>query len=197
MTVSASQTPKIIAGELAIVARRYAQAIVELAEGKNQVVAVEADLLALEEAVTGNVLFRKMASHPRLPKGEVFALIKNLAEQSKFCELTTAFLLHVARNHRLAQIGAILTAFKELLAVKRGQHTAYVTSAVALSQAQMDALSVQLGKMSGGTVQVVAQEDASLLGGLMIKMGSRLIDASVKGKLAQIERQLKTQQEAA
>lgn len=197
MTVPPSQTPKIIAGELAIVARRYAQAIVELAESKNQIDQVETDLAALEEAVAGNALFRKMASHPRLPKAEVAGVIKEVAAQAKFCELTTAFLMHVARNHRLAQISAILAAFKENLAEKRGQHTAYVTSAVMLSETQVAALSAQLGKMSGGTVRVVVEEDAGLLGGLMIKMGSRLIDASVKGKLAQIERQLKTQQEAA
>ena len=195
--MSASQTPKIIAGELAVVARRYAQAIAELAESKKQVELVEADLLALEEAVVGNAMFQKMASHPRLPKNEIFNIIKAVAEQAKFCDLTTAFLMQIARNNRMANIDAILAAYKELLAEKRGQHTAYVTSAVTLSDTQIAALTVQLGKMSGGTVQVVAEKDAGLLGGLMIKIGSRLIDASVKGKLAQIERQLKTQQEAA
>ena len=195
--MSASQTPKIISGELAVVARRYAQAIAELAESKKQVELVEADLLALEEAVVGNAMFQKMAAHPRLPKDKIFNVIKEVAAQAKFCDLTTAFLMQIARNNRMANIDAILAAYKELLAEKRGQHTAYVTSAVTLSETQIAALTAQLGKMSGGTVQVVAGKDAGLLGGLMIKIGSRLIDASVKGKLAQIERQLKTQQEAA
>lgn len=193
----ASQTPKVIAGELAIVARRYAQAVLDLAQESKQLEAVESDLMALEAAIEGNALFRKVATHPRLPASQVAQMIKALSDAVKFNSLTASFLTHIAGNHRLAQLSAILVSFKDLLAEQRGQHTAYVTSSVALSDAQITALSGQLGKLTGGTVHVVAQEDADLLGGMTIKMGSRLIDASVKGKLAQIERQLKTQQEAA
>lgn len=83
------------------------------------------------------------------------------------------------------------------LAVKRGEFTALVTVAKSMSKEQEEKLSAQLGKMMSGTVKLVVEQDPSLIGGMVIKMGSRLIDASVKGKLARIERQLKSQQEAA
>ena len=195
--MSETHMPKILAGEAAVLARRYASALYDLAHEKKAVDVVDADLAALQEAIDSSPLFRIMATHPRLPAGDVQKVIKNLVSSVKLHELTGAFLMQVARGHRLAQLSLIIEAFKADLAFRRGEHTAVVTVARSLSKEQSDKLSSQLGKMMNGTVHLLVEEDSSLIGGMVIRIGTRLIDASVKGKLARLERQLKTQQEAA
>jgi F-type H+-transporting ATPase subunit delta len=83
------------------------------------------------------------------------------------------------------------------LAKKNGIHVADVTTTHPLSSEQQEKLASHLGKMVGGTVRLEVEEDRDLLGGMIIKIGSRLIDASVQGKLVRVERQLKSQTEAA
>ena len=195
--MSDTHMPKILAGDGAVLARRYASALFELAQEKKVVEAVASDLLALQEAIDNNPQFRVMATHPRLPTSEIFKAIRNLVSAVKMNELTSSFLLLVARNRRLAHMGTIIDAFQADLAEKRGEYTARVTVAKPLTEAQEKKLSAQLGKMMNGTVKLVVEEDDSLIGGLVVAMDSRLIDASIKGKLARLERQLKSQQEAA
>ncbi len=195
--VSETHMPKVIAGEAAILARRYATALYDLAHEKKAVDAVAADLVALGEVIAADPHFRVMATHPRLPANEIQKAIKAVVAKVKMHELTASFLMQVARNRRLAQLGLIVDAFMADMAVKRGEYTALVTVAKALSKEQEEKLSSQLGKMMSGTVKLVVEEDSSLIGGMIVRLGSRLIDASVQGKLARLERQLKTQQEAA
>jgi len=192
-----SHKAHVFAGEGAILARRYASALFELAEEKGSIDAVAADLQAMQEAIDNDPHFHAMASHPRLPVETVEAVTAKVADAAKFTPLTKSFMVQLAHNRRLGHLGDIIESFQADLAEKRGQHVAFVTAAHALSGDQEAGLSSQLGKMIGGTVRLVITEDPGLLGGLIIKMGSRLIDASVKGKLAQIERQLKTEREAA
>lgn len=195
--MSETHMPKVIAGEAAILARRYASALYDLAHDKKAIDAVASDLSALNEVIVSDPHFRIMATHPRLPANEIQNAIKAVVAKVKMHELTSAFLMQVARNRRLAQLGLIIDAFMADLAVKRGEYTAQVTVAKSLSKEQEAKLSSQLGKMLDGTVKLVVEEDSSLIGGMIVRLGSRLIDASVKGKLARLERQLKTQQEAA
>lgn len=189
--------PKILAGDGAILARRYASALYELAEEKKVVDAVAADFLAIQGAIDSNVQFRIMATHPRLPSGDVQKVIQNLIASVKMNELTGSFLMQVVRNRRLAHLGIIIDAFQADLAARRGEYTAVVTVARTLTKDQETKLSSQLGKMMDGSVKLIVEEDASLIGGLIVRLGTRLIDASIKGKLARLERQLKSQQEAA
>lgn len=186
-----------IAGDSAVVARRYAIALYELAEEKGVVDAVATDMRVMQEAIDNDKHFHAMASHPRLPSSQVQKVVKVVAEAGKLDALTTRFLLCLAGHRRLQHLGNIIEAFQADLAERRKQHVAYITAAQPLSEEQKSKLSTQLGQMVGGTVRLVVEEDSSLLGGLVIKLGSRLVDASVKGKLAQVERQLKTQREAA
>lgn len=197
ISVSEAHIPKVIAGEAAILARRYAAALYDLAHDKKALDAVAADLAALRDVIDSDPHFRIMATHPRLPSNEIQKAIKTVVTKVKMHDLTAAFLMQVARNRRLAQLGLIIDAFMADLAVRRGEYTAVVTVAKPLSKEQKEKLSAQLGKMMDGTVKLVVEEDSSLIGGMVVKLGSRLIDASVKGKLARLERQLKTQQEAA
>lgn len=195
--MSSSHKPKAVAGKGSILAHRYAVALLELAEEKKLIDLVMADLEALGEAIEGNRSFRILAAHPRCHKELVIGVMKKLAATAKFNDLTMAFLLRVAAGKRLGLLGLMIDAFRDEVAVLRRQYTAIVSAPCALQKEQKEALSAQLGKITGGTVDLIVEEDKSLLGGLTIQMGSRLIDASVKGKLMQIEHQLKLQREAA
>jgi len=195
--VSEIHMPKIFAGDGAVLARRYASALFDLALEKKVVEAVAADLMAFQEAIDANPEFRVLATHPRLPTIEIFKVIRNLVSAVKLNELTSSFLMLVARNRRLAHLPTIIDAFQADLARRHGQYTALVTVAKTMTEEQSAKLASQLGKMMDGTVKLVVEEDASLIGGLVVRVDSRLIDASVKGKLARLERQLKSQQEAA
>lgn len=189
--------PKVIAGEEAVLARRYATALYDLAHEKKAVDAVAADLEALREGIEASPHFRIMATHPRLPMPEVQKAVKALISSVKFHDLTAAFLMQVVRGRRLAYLALIIDTFLANLAARRGEHVATVVTAKPLTEAQQTKLAAQLGKIVDGTVKIVVEEDADLIGGLVIKIGTRLIDASVQGRLARIERQLKSQQEAA
>ncbi len=195
--MSEKHLPKALAGKAAILAQRYALALLELSEEKGQTDAVMADMDVLGEAIAGNRDFTLVSTHPRFHSEKTCAVVKQIAASAKLNEITAAFLTRVAINRRLALLDHMIDSFREQLAKLRGQSTALVTTACALTQEQKSELVAQLSKLVGGTVDVVVKEDKSLLGGLMVKFGSRLIDVSVKGKLAQIERQLKTQREAA
>lgn len=191
------QAPHIVAGEPAILARRYATALFELAEEQDAIAPVAADLEALQDAILHDPKFHAMAAHPRIPVEQVQKVIRAIAEAVKFHALTTSFLLRVAQHHRLEILDHMIAAFKDDLAAKKGLHVAVVTSAHPLSAAQQEALAAGLGKVVGGTVRLILRQAPDLLGGLVVKLGSRLIDASIKGKLTRIERHLKAQREAA
>ncbi len=192
-----SDMPKIIAGEQAVLARRYAAAVFELAQEQGVIEPVEADLRALQEAIDTNPFFRVMATHPRLPHHALQTAVKNIIEGSHFHALTAAFLTQVVQGRRLAYLSVIIEVFKNKLAALRREQVAVVTVAQKMTPAQEAQLITQLGHMTGGSVRLIVEEDAALMGGMTITLGSRLIDASIQGKLARLERQLKSQQEAA
>ena len=191
------EAPQIIAGDSAVLARRYANALYALAEEKKQLDTVAADLRAFRESVQDNHDFQKMVHNPRLSRLQLAAIMQQLAEQSKMGEVATLFLALLARKRRLDHLHDITGMFLNELATKRGEYTVEVQTAQALTDEQQEQLIVQLNKITGGKVRLIVKEDASLLGGLIVKWGSRLIDASIKGKLEQIERQLKAQEVAA
>lgn len=189
-----SQTEKHspIAGEAAILAQRYAGAFYELADEQKQLDAVAADLRALRVINQESAEFQYLAKHPRLARSVMVKAVQALATTAGFNKLTSNFLALIAQNRRLNVIGAVIEAFLDELAKRRGEFTADVRSAKALSAAQQEQLSAKLRELAGGKVHILVREDASLLGGLTVKLGSRLIDASLKTKLARLERQLKS-----
>lgn len=195
--MSKAKKPKIIAGEAALLARRYATALLELADEKKAIELVEADLVSLQEVIENEPSFAAMAKHPRLSINNVLKVIDQMIEKGAFNELTSNFIRLIVKARRLSLLGLVIHVFQAELATRRGEHSAYVTVAKALSGEQETELAKQLGSIVGGSVKLLVEEDSSIMGGLVIKMGSRLIDASIKGKLARLERQLKLQQEAA
>lgn len=190
------EIPHIIAGPAAIVSRRYAAALYEMAESAGQLDAVTADMRTLKELLKGNNEFRQMSKNPRLTRAQLVDMVGKVSAIAEISKMAASFLNLLAHNRRLKFLGHIIAVFLFEVHKHHGEKTALVTAARTMSQQQQDALAATLSKITGSKVNVVVKEDASLIGGLMVKVGSKLIDASLKGKLARIERQLKSQNSA-
>lgn len=182
---------RIIAGDVAVLARRYAGALYELAEERKQLDTVATDLRTLKGLYEASPEFRAVASHPRLTRAQLADAAQKIAVAAKLNGLTANFLVLVAKNRRLGQLDAIIDAFLSQLAVRRGECTANVRAAAPLSVPQQEQLAVKLREIAGGKIHMVMEHDAGLLGGVVVRIGSRLIDASVRTQLARMERQLK------
>ncbi len=105
--------------------------------------------------------------------------------------LTRSFLGLVAQNRRLFAVPAMIDAFLARLAARRGEVTAEVVAAQALTPAQLDAVNEQLRKAMGSKVAVEVRVDPALLGGLVVKVGSRMVDASLRSKLHRLQLAMK------
>ena len=182
----------IIAGDTAILARRYADALYELASEHKQLDAIAADLRMLKILARESAEFRAIAFSPRLSRTQLAKAMQEVAKLAKFGMLTTNFLMLTAQNRRLATIEAMADAFLATLAAKRGEFSAEIRTAGPLTPAQEEQLGVQLRALAGGKVHMTVTEDKSLLGGITVKLGSTLIDASVRSKLARLARRLKS-----
>ncbi len=182
----------IVSGDMATVARRYAKTLFELAGEQKQLDAVAEDLRGLKMLERESPEFHAIAHNPRLSRTQLIKAAQQIALAAKLNPLTGNFLALLAQSRRLPQLGATIDAFLNELAAQRGEFSAEITAAEPLTQAQQEQLAAQLQKLTGGKVHMRVSEDKSLLGGFVVKLGSRMIDLSVKSKLARLERQLKS-----
>ncbi len=172
-------------------AERYAAALFELADERRELDAVAGDLRELRAMLVGSGDLLRMVRSPVLSRAAQAKAMKALAEDAKLAKLTTDFLGIVAQNRRLFAVPAMIEAYLEKLAERRGEVTAEVTAAQALSPAQQDALGEQLRRVVGSRVTIDVHVDPSLLGGMVVKIGSRMIDGSLKGQLQRLQLSMK------
>lgn len=172
-------------------AGRYAAALYELADEAKALDAVADDLRALNAARGQIRELDQMIKSPLFASGAKTKAITAIAQQAKAHDLTRRFLASVARNGRLSEIRAITDAFLDELARQRGEVTAQVVSAKPLAASQIESLKASLAKAAGGKVTVEAKVDPSLLGGLTVRLGSRMVDTSLKSKLARLQLAMK------
>ena len=168
-------------------ATRYAAALFELAEDKHQLDAVAGDLAALAQMIIDSADLKRLINSPVLSRADQGKGIAAVLKAANFGDLTQKFIGLVAENRRLFAVPAMIRAFQKLLADKRGQMTAEVTAARALTAAQQAAVSDAIKRVVGGTVTIDVKVDPSLLGGLIVRVGSRMIDSSLKTKLQKLQ----------
>ncbi|MDC9822127.1 F0F1 ATP synthase subunit delta [Devosia sp. ZB163] len=168
---------------LSQIARPYAAALFELAEADKSVAAVEQGLDKLLALAEENIDFARFLRSPVINTEEKAQAMHAVLERAKAHTTVGNFVKVVARNGRLFALPAIVAAFKERAAAHRGEVTADVTSAVALSAAQAKALADTLKAKIGKSVTLNQHVDSSLIGGLVVKVGSQMIDSSLKTKL--------------
>ncbi len=170
-------------GIQASLAGRYATALFELARDENQLSAVSDSLLSLRRALAESEDFRELTTSPLITRDDGARAAAATAQAMSLDTITTNFLGVLAQNHRLAQLGNVIRAFAMLLADHRGETTAQVTSAHPLTDDQVGALRANLKERLNRDVVVDLTVDPGILGGLVVKVGSQMIDGSIRTKL--------------
>lgn len=178
-------------GIRASLAGRYATALFALAEEKNSIDAVQASLATLSGMLAESADLRALISSPVLSRDDAGRAIAATAKSLGLDKLSTNVLGVLALNRRLDQIPAVIRAFSTLASGHRGEITAEVTSAHPLDDNQIDALKAQLKKRVGSDVSVSTAVDPSILGGLVVKIGSQMIDNSIKTRLNTLSQAMK------
>jgi F-type H+-transporting ATPase subunit delta len=174
-----------------VIAERYALALFELAEAQGSLDQVSTDLSGLNVAINECADLRRALSGLNLKRDTQAKAIMAVAQAAGFSQLTTNFVGLLGQSRRLDALPAIISSFHERLARHRGEVTAKVGSAQPLSAQQMETLTASLKSVFGGKVAIDVTVDPSLLGGLVVKVGSRMIDSSVKSKLQNLKLAMK------
>ncbi|MSP44187.1 MAG: F0F1 ATP synthase subunit delta [Alphaproteobacteria bacterium] len=169
------------------IAGRYATAIFELTRDAGQLDAVAADLASLTAMLANSADLTRLVRSPVFSRTEQGKAMAAVLERMKAQDLTRRFIGLVAAKRRLFVLPAMIAIFNALLAQFRGEVTARVTSAHPLDKAQLDAIAAVLKQTAGQDVQLQADVDNSLLGGLIVRTGSRMIDSSLRTKLNNLQ----------
>jgi len=173
------------------IAQRYATAVFELAKEGKKLKALETDLGALEAAITDSDDLRALLDSPIYTREEQSAAIAAVAKKMKLSPTMTNTLALLASKRRLFVLPQLVKALREQLAEERGEVTAEVVSAKALTKAQSDKLAKTLKEQVGKAVTINATVDESIIGGLIVKVGSKMIDTSIKSKLSALQNTMK------
>lgn len=173
------------------ITERYAGALFELALSEKKLDAVEKDLGRFDALLNGSEDLMRMVRSPVFSAGEQLKAVDAILSKAKISGLTGNFIRVVARNRRLFTMPQMLSAFRKLLAEHRGEASAEVTVAHPLSAAHKKELAAALKSIAGKSVSINEAVDPSILGGMIVKIGSRQIDTSLKTKLSSLKLALK------
>jgi len=164
-------------------AGRYANALFELAQDQGGVDGVSADLASLRRALETSPDLAHLVRSPLFSARDQARVLKAILEKMDANALTTKFLLLLAQKRRLFAFAQIAASYEHLVAKSRGETEAEVTAARSLNDAEMTELKSMLKSRLGKEPRLHAKVDPSLLGGLVVKVGSRMIDSSLRTKL--------------
>ena len=170
-------------GIRASLAGRYASALFDLARDQRQIDAVSRSLDSLNQALLDSKEFAELIASPLVSREDAGKAFAALAPQLGLDPVTANFLGVLARNGRKNELRAVIRAFRRLAAEHRGETTAEVVTARPLNDDQIAALKAQLRDRAGRDVAIEATVDPDILGGIVVKLGSQQIDASIRTKL--------------
>jgi F-type H+-transporting ATPase subunit delta len=173
------------------VGQRYARALFDLAKDERAIAPVEADLKSLKAALRESKDLRTLVGSPAFSAETKSTGLKAIADKAKFHATTKKFLGLLAANGRANALPSIITSFEALAARERGAVSAEVVTAIPLSAAQAKGVAAALRQALGKDPEIETRVDPSILGGIKVKVGSRLYDASLKSKLDQLKFALK------
>ncbi len=182
---------EISAGIQASLAGRYASALFDLASEKGCVSAVETDLENLGAALAESADLSALIRNPEISRGDLGKAMAALGDLLKLFDLSRNFLGVLAQNRRLAELPAVIRAFAAIAAAQRGEVTAEVASAHPLSNEQVSLLQEKLKAREGRNVKIKTSVDPGLLGGLVVTIGSRRIDGSIRTRLNSLAQAMK------
>lgn len=172
-------------------AGRYATALFELADEEDKIDAVAGDLTTFAGMLDESDDLKRLVRSPVFGADEQVKALDALFKKAKIGGLAANVIKLAARNRRLFAIRDVIEAFHKLVAHHRGETAATVTTAQALKADQINALKTALRDVTGKDVALEERVDPSILGGLIVKLGSRMIDTSLKTKLNALRLRMK------
>jgi F-type H+-transporting ATPase subunit delta len=173
------------------VGARYARALFDLAKEQDLIAQVDADLKSLKSMLADSVELRILLNSPAFDSNARRKGLTAVATAAQFHALTIKFLAFLNAQHRGKALGAVITSYEALSAAHRGVVSAFVTTAVPLTDDQLSGLTSALRLSLGKDPDIETRVDPAILGGLKVRVGSRLYDASLKSKLDSLKFALK------
>lgn len=172
-------------------AGRYATAVYDIAETAGTLDAVAEDLRTIRRMIDESADLRRLITSPVVDRVDQAKAMRALLERAGANELTVRFVGVVSENRRLFVLPAIIEAYLRRLADRRGEVVAHVASAKPLSAAQVEKVTESLRGSLGSKVMVDLEVDPGLIGGLVVRVGSKLVDDSLRTKLARLQLAMK------
>ena len=169
------------------IANRYATALFELADEQSRLDEVAGDLARLVESIDESQDLQRLVRSPVLNREEQGKAMAAILEAMEVGDLTKNFVGLIAQNRRLFALNDMVKEFLDELARRRGEVTAEVTAARSLSESQIAALQETLQRSLGGKVSIVHAVDPALIGGMVVKVGSRMVDTSLRTQLNKMQ----------
>ena len=169
------------------VTSRYALALIELAQESNRIQQVERDLNELGAMIAASADLTTVISSPSLSRDQQAKAIMAIADKAKFDGLTRNFLGVLVKNRRLGAVQGITEAFRTELSRRRGEVAVEVQTAQDMSASQLESLQRAIAKGLGRDVALKAKVEPSILGGMIVTIGSKMIDDSVARKLERLK----------
>ncbi len=173
------------------IAARYATAIFELAKEDKALATLEADIDALDAALRESHDFRELIASPIYSREQQATAVTAIAKKAGLSQIVTNTLALMAANRRLFVLPQLVRELRDRIASEKGEVTAEVTASKALTKAQEEKLAKTLKASVGKDVKISMAVDESLIGGLVVKVGSRMIDTSIRSKLAALQNSMK------
>jgi F-type H+-transporting ATPase subunit delta len=172
-------------------APRYARAFAEVAESvRLDAAAAQQQLRDFAETLAGSGELREFLENPSIEIGKKLKVLDAIAARIGMFLQVRNFLAVILEHHRLGELEDILTAYRDLVDEHAGAVEARITSSRKLNQADRAQLEAQIAKLAGARVRASYTEDASLLGGAVVEIGSMIYDGSVRAQLQQLKRRL-------
>lgn len=172
-------------------AGRYATALFEIASEAGRLIPVESDLDAFAAAMSESADLRDVINSPIYSRDQQAAALRSVCAKMELGAEASSTIGIMASKRRLPELANTIAGFKALAAAQRGEVTADVTAAKELSAAQRDALAATLKASLGKVITMNETVDPSLIGGLIVKVGSVMVDTSIKSKLSQLQNAMK------
>ena len=172
-------------------ATRYATALFDLARDAGALDKVAADLESVRTMIESSADLRRLVRSPVIGRAQQGKAIDAVMERAQVSELTRRFVGVVAANRRLFSLESMITAFRQILAKSRGELTAVVSTAHPLNDAQKAALDAALRRAVGVKVAVETKVEPALMGGMVVRIGSRMFDSSLRSKLQRLQLAMK------
>lgn len=173
-----------------LVSKTYAQALFELAVEEDKTSSFMEEAVGLLEVIRTNAEFGQFMNHPKIPKENKIEVVQNVF-RDKISREILGFLVTIVDKDRYTEIEAILEDFIASVKEYNNIGTAYVTTAIGISdQEKQDIESRLLATTRYKTIECIYDVDQSLIGGMVIKMGDRVVDSSIRTKLDKLQREL-------